>query len=90
MSSTACSEESYQSEAERLAKKLSEATEILDAREAKLVEMSRQNFELQEKNMDLIRLALLILAKIYQLKAMKFTGIHLVSVYKIPGSQKLS
>ena len=34
-------------------KKLSEMGEILEARETKLVELSRSNLELQEKNTDL-------------------------------------
>ena len=38
---------------DRLLKKMSEMTEILDARESKLVELSKSNLELQETNMDL-------------------------------------
>ena len=49
------SQESSQSEIDRLLRKLSEMSEILDARETKLVEMSRSNFELQEKTTDLER-----------------------------------
>lgn len=52
--SVSCSEESFASvEVDRLLKKISDMSEILDARETKLVEMSRSNLELQEKNMDL-------------------------------------
>ncbi len=38
---------------DRLLKKISELSEILEARETKLVEMSKNNHELQEKNVDL-------------------------------------
>ena len=40
-------------EIERLLKKISEMSEILEARETKLVELSKNNLELQEKNTDL-------------------------------------
>ena len=40
-------------ETEKLLKKLAEMAEILEARETKLVELSRSNLELQEKNTDL-------------------------------------
>ena len=40
-------------ETEKLLKKLAEMSEILEARETKLVELSRSNLELQEKNTDL-------------------------------------
>ena len=43
------------SEVDRLLRKLSEMSEILDARESKLVEMSRTNFQLQERTTDLER-----------------------------------
>jgi len=43
------------SEIDRLLRKLSEMSEILDARESKLVEMSRTNFQLQERTTDLER-----------------------------------
>ena len=42
-------------ETDRLLKKISELTEILEARETKMVELSRSNLELQEQNMDLQR-----------------------------------
>ena len=47
------SEGSSQSEVDRLLRKLSEMTEILEARESKMVEMSRTNLELLEKSTDL-------------------------------------
>ena len=42
-------------ETDRLLRKISELTEILEARETKMVELSRSNLELQEQNMDLQR-----------------------------------
>ncbi|XP_071449305.1 uncharacterized protein Tmf isoform X2 [Hetaerina americana] len=42
-------------EVEELAKRLSETTDILEARESKLIELSRSNVELQEQNMELAR-----------------------------------
>jgi hypothetical protein len=53
------SEESFsQIEADRLLRRITELSEVLEARESKLVEMSKANLELQEKNTDLSRLAL--------------------------------
>ena len=40
-------------EADRLARKLQEMSELLDAREVKVLELSNANFELVEKNTDL-------------------------------------
>ena len=54
--STCPSEDSYVApsiETDKLLKKLSDMSEILEARETKLVELSRSNLELQEKNTDL-------------------------------------
>ncbi|XP_022908372.2 TATA element modulatory factor [Onthophagus taurus] len=44
---------SEDSEMERLARRISEVTEILESREAKLIEVSRKNAELQESNEEL-------------------------------------
>lgn len=53
------SEESFsQIEMDRLLRKISELTEVLEVRETKLVEMSKTNLELQEKSVDLQRLAI--------------------------------
>ncbi|XP_046398392.1 TATA element modulatory factor [Ischnura elegans] len=42
-------------EVEELTKRLSETSDILEARESKLIELSRSNIELQEQNMDFAR-----------------------------------
>lgn len=47
------SDDSHSSEVDRLLKRVSEMTEILELREAKLIEMNRRNAELQELNSDL-------------------------------------
>lgn len=47
--SSGCSEDNS-SEADKLSKKILELTEVLEAREGKLVELSRTNLEIQEKN----------------------------------------
>ncbi|XP_068081731.1 TATA element modulatory factor isoform X2 [Anabrus simplex] len=47
------SEEGPYPEVEKLLKRIAEMTEILEARESKLIEMSRCNVELQESNSDL-------------------------------------
>lgn len=47
------SDDSHSSEIDRLLKRVSEMTEILEAREAKLIDTTRRNAELQELNMDL-------------------------------------
>lgn len=49
------SDDSHSSEVDRLLKRVSEMTEILELREAKLIEMNRRNVELQEINNDLRR-----------------------------------
>merc|ERR1711920_195697 len=54
--STCPSEDSFVApslETEKLLKKLAEMSEILEARETKLVELSKSNLEYQEKNTDL-------------------------------------
>ena len=56
--STAGSEESSGNnshEVERLLKRIFELNEVLEIRETKMVELSRSNLELQEKNVDLGR-----------------------------------
>ena len=40
---------------DRLLKKIGEMNELLEARESKVVELSRSNMEIQERNMDLNR-----------------------------------
>jgi hypothetical protein len=58
ISSVSCQSESGDSgEADRLLKKIFELSEILEARETKMVELSRSNLELQEQNVDLARYA---------------------------------
>lgn len=47
------SDDSHSSEMDRLIKRVSEITEILELREAKLIEVTRRNAELQELNIDL-------------------------------------
>lgn len=47
------SDDSHSSEMDRLIKRVSEITEILELREAKLIEVTRRNAELQELNVDL-------------------------------------
>lgn len=47
------SDDSHSSEVDRLLKRVSEMTEILELREAKLIEMNRRNAELQETNSEL-------------------------------------
>ncbi|KAF2902908.1 hypothetical protein ILUMI_03285, partial [Ignelater luminosus] len=47
------SDDSHSSEIDRLIKRVSEMTEILELREAKLIEINRRNAELQEVNNDL-------------------------------------
>lgn len=47
------SDDSHSSEIDRLLKRISEMTEILEAREAKLIDTTRKNAELQEMNTDL-------------------------------------
>lgn len=47
------SDDSHSSEVDRLLKRVSEMTEILELREAKLIEMNRRNAELQEFNNEL-------------------------------------
>lgn len=47
------SDDSHSSEIDRLLKRISEMTEILEAREAKLIDTTRKNAELQEINDDL-------------------------------------
>lgn len=49
------SEESSQTEVDRLLRRIAELNEVLEVRETKLVEMSKANLELQEKNTDLTR-----------------------------------
>jgi len=43
-------------EADKLLKKISELSEVLEIREMKVFELSRTNSELQEQNVDLSRL----------------------------------
>ena len=52
-----------QTEVDRLLRKLSEMNEVLEAREAKLVETSKANMELMEKNTDLTRYVEVIFKK---------------------------
>ncbi|RZC32958.1 TATA element modulatory factor, partial [Asbolus verrucosus] len=47
------SDDSHSSEVDRLIKRISEMTEILESRESKLIDMNRRNAELQELNTDL-------------------------------------
>lgn len=47
------SDDSHSSEVDRLLKRVSEMTEILELREAKLIEMNRRNAELHEQNTEL-------------------------------------
>lgn len=47
------SDDSHSSEIDRLIKRVAEVTEILELRESKLIEVSRRNAELQERNLDL-------------------------------------
>lgn len=47
------SDDSHSSEIDRLLKRVSEMTEILEAREAKLIDTTRRNAELQELNIEL-------------------------------------
>ena len=56
ISSVSCHSESGDSgDTDRLQKKIYELSEILEARETKMVELSRSNLELQEQNLDLAR-----------------------------------
>ncbi|KAJ8935602.1 hypothetical protein NQ318_017340 [Aromia moschata] len=47
------SDDSHSSEIDRLLKRISEMTDILESRESKLIDMNRRNAELQELNNDL-------------------------------------
>lgn len=47
------SDDSHSSEIDRLLKRISDMTEILESRECKLIDMNRRNAELQEQNNDL-------------------------------------
>lgn len=47
------SDDSHSSEIDRLLKRISEMTEILESRESKLIDMNRRNVEFQEQNSDL-------------------------------------
>lgn len=47
------SDDSHSSEIDRLLRRISEMTEILESRECKLIDMNRRNAELQEHNNDL-------------------------------------
>ena len=58
VSNNGSSDDGAQIEVDRLLKKISEMNELLEARESKVVELSRSNMEIQEKNMDLSRLAI--------------------------------
>ncbi len=49
------SDEGFQMEIDRLLKRMSDMNDMLDARDAKVTELSKSNFELQEKNTDLTR-----------------------------------
>lgn len=57
------SDDSHSSEVDRLLKRVSEMTEILELREAKLIEMNRRNADLQEANSELQRQLDLFLMK---------------------------
>lgn len=57
------SDDSHSSEIDRLIKRISEMTEILELREAKLIDFNRRNAELQEINNDLQHQLDLILTK---------------------------
>lgn len=54
LSEASCtSDEFYSLELDRLIKRISEITEILESRESKLIEVNRRNADLEEKNADL-------------------------------------